>query len=181
MDKLDKFITGNAELFDDSEPDQGHFERFSEKLEQESGLVMVRSGRNLMLKIAAVIIVLITATVLLFDLGVKRFSKSIETYNAQTGLSDEMQNAMSYYDGLTLNRLGEFKKLACCGKEKTQLNSLVSAELNALDANIAELKLALAGNPDNERVQAALIQNQQMKNHVLDNMISQMKKTKGVN
>jgi hypothetical protein len=35
-------------------------------------------------------------------------------------------------------------------------------------------------NPDNEKVQAALIQNQQMKNRVLDNMIDQMKKTKGL-
>jgi hypothetical protein len=33
MDKLDKFIRENAGLFDDSEPDKGHFERFSKKLE----------------------------------------------------------------------------------------------------------------------------------------------------
>jgi hypothetical protein len=55
---------------------------------------------------------------------------------------------------------------------------LVSSELTDLDANIAELKQALQKNPDNERLQAALIQNQQMKNQVLDNMINQMKKTK---
>jgi hypothetical protein len=178
MDKLDKFINENASLFDDSEPDDGHFKRFSDKLDQESGVDSNLFKRNLMLKIAAVIIVLITATVLVFDLGMKRFSKSIEMSNAGTGLNTEMQNAMLYYDGLTTNRLGEFNKLACCGEEQIHLNSMVSSELNSLDANISELKKALEQNPDNERVQAALIQNQQMKNQVLDNMISQMKKTK---
>ena len=176
MDKLDKFISENAGLFDDSEPDHGHFERFSEKLDQESRINSFRINRSLMLKIAAVILILITGTVLVFDMGLKRLSKSIETYNAGRHLNKEMQNAMSYYDGLTKGRLGEFKKLACCGEEQVHLNSMVSSELNSLDANIAELKQALIVNPGDERVQAALIQNQQMKGQVLDNMISQMKK-----
>lgn len=176
MDKLDKFIRENAGLFDDSEPDPGHFERFSEKLEQEAGVIPFRVNRNLMLRIAAVILVLITATVLIFDLGMKRLSKSFETVNPGTGLTGEMQDAIFYYNGQTSSRLGEFNKLACCGEEKVHLNSMVSSELNSLDANIAELKHALQQNPDNERLQAALIRNQQMKNQVLDNMIRQMKK-----
>jgi hypothetical protein len=178
MDKLDKFISENRELFNESEPDHGHFKRFSEKLDHESGTRTFRIKRALMLKIAAGILVFITATVLVFDLGVKHLRNSFETYNAGTGLTDETENAMNYYDGLTKNRLGEFNKLACCGEEKVHLNSLVSSELNNLDANIAELKQVLRNNPDNERIQAALIQNQQMKNQVLDNMINQMKKKK---
>jgi hypothetical protein len=176
MDKLDKFISENAGFFNDSEPDHGHFKRFSEKLDQESGVNTFRIKKNMMLRIAAVILILITATVLLFDLGMKRFSKSFEMYNAGTGLNNEMENAMNYYDGQTMNRLGEFNKLACCGKEKVHLNALVSTGLNDLDANIAELKQELIKNPDNEKLQAALIQNQQMKGQVLDNMINQMKK-----
>jgi hypothetical protein len=178
MDKLDKFIIENAGFFNDSEPEHGHFKRFGEKLDQDSGVDKFRINRSLMLKIAAAILILITATVLVFDLGLKRISKSFEKYNAGTVLTSEMQDAMSYYDGLTKNRLGEFNKLACCGEEQVHLNSLVSSELTDLDANIAELKQALQKNPDNERLQAALIQNQQMKNQVLDNMINQMKKTK---
>ena len=143
MDKFDKFISENAGLFNDSVPDQGHFKRFSKKLDQESGDGTYRIKRNLVLRIAAVILVLITGTVLVFDLGMKRLSNSIEMVNAGTGLNNEMQNAIFYYDGLTTNRLGEFNKLACCGEEKVRLNSMVSSELNTLDANIAELKQAL--------------------------------------
>ena len=181
MDKLDKFISENAGFFNDSEPDHGHFKRFSAKLDQETGIEPFRIKRNLMLKIAAVIIVLITATVLVFDLGMNRFSKSIMANNVGTGLNNEIRNAMFYYDGLTTSRLGEFNKLACCGEEKVNLNAIVSSGLNDLDGNIAELKQALLENPDNERLQAALIQNQQMKSQVLDNMINQRKKTKLVN
>ena len=176
MDKLDKFISENARLFDDSEPDKGHFERFTERLDRETVVTPFRINRGLMLRIAAVILVLITATVLVFDMGMKRLSKSFEMVNTGTGLTNEMQDAMFYYDGQTSDRLGEFNKLACCGEEKVHLNSMVSSELNSLDASIAELKQALRDNPDNERLQAALIRNQQMKNQVLDNMISQMKK-----
>jgi hypothetical protein len=181
MDRLDKFIGENRELFNDSEPDPDHFNRFRERLGQESGTAGFMMKRNQMLKIAAIIIVFITTTVFVFDLGVKRFSKSIAADNSEKGLTDEMENAMNYYDGLTVNRLGEFNKLACCGEEKVRLNSMVSSELNKLDKNISELKQILKDNPDNERIQAALIQNQQMKNQVLDNMIDQMKKTKGQN
>jgi hypothetical protein len=181
MEKLDKFIRENAGAFNDSEPDQGHFGRFTEKLNLESGVNPIRINRSLMLKIAAVILLFITATVLIFDLGMKRLSKSVEMVNAGTGLTNEMQDAMFYYDGQTSSRLGEFNKLACCGEEKVHLNTMVSSELSSLDENIAELKQSLTQNPDNERLQAALIRNQQMKNEVLDNMISQMKKTKGLN
>jgi hypothetical protein len=181
MDKLDKFISENASLFNDSEPDPGHFERFSEKLDRESGTVDFRIRRSLMLKIAAGILVLITATVLVFDLAVNRIHKSFETAGAGSGITNEIKDAMTYYEGLTKSRMGEFNKLACCGEEQAHLNSLVSTELNGLDANIAELKQALQTNPDNEKLQAALIQNQQAKNQVLDNMISQMKKAKDRN
>ena len=181
MDKLEKFISENAGLFNDSEPDEGHFSRFSEKLERESGAGSLRINRNLMLKIAAGLLILITATVLVFDLGVKRISKTIGNYSAEGVLTNEIRDAMIYYDGQTKTRLGEFNKLACCGEEKVRLNSMASAELDNLDANITELKQALKQDPENERVQAALIQNQQMKNQVLDNMINQLKKTKGEN
>jgi hypothetical protein len=178
MDNLDKFISANAGLFDDSEPNEGHFKRFREKLNQESGVSGFRFKRSMMLKVAAVILVFITATVLIFDLGMKRFNKTLEANNAGKGLTNEIKDAMFYYDGLTMNRLGEFNKLACCGEEKVRLNSMATSELNDLDKNINELKQALELNPDNERLQAALIQNQQMKNQVLDNMIKQMKKIK---
>ena len=180
MDKLDKFIRENAGLFNDAEPDPGHLKRFRAKLDQGSGKGTIRIRTNIMLRVAAVILILITATVFVFDFATKRLGTAIEPNNRGTVLTNEIRDAMKYYDGQTKTRLIEFNKLACCGEEKVHLNSLVSGELNTLDASISELKQALKANPDNERIQDALIQNQQMKGQVLDNMINQMKKTKVV-
>jgi hypothetical protein len=181
MDKLEKFIIENANLFNDSEPEPGHLKRFGDKLDRESGMANFRIRNNVMLKVAAAILILITSTVFVFDFLTNRISNAVEIRSSATGLTDEIQNAMKYYDGQTKTRLGEFNKLACCGEEKNRLNSMAASELNTLDANIAELQQALKIDPDNERIQAALIQNQQMKGEVLENMINQMKRTKGVN
>jgi hypothetical protein len=178
MDKLEKFISDNAGLFNDSEPDEGHFSRFSEKLRMESVAASFSINRTLMIKIAAGLLILITATVLAFDLGVRHFGEALGMYGAKGGLNNEIQDAMIYYEGQTQNRIGAFNKLACCGEEKIHLTSMVSSELDNLDANIAELKQALKQDPDNEKVHAGLIRNQQMKNQVLDNVIGQLTKTK---
>ena len=47
MDKLDKFISENARLFDDSEPDKGHFKRFTERLDRETVVTPFRINRGL--------------------------------------------------------------------------------------------------------------------------------------
>ena len=181
MDKLEKFISENADLFNDSEPEPGHLKRFGEKLDLESGMANFRIRNNMMLKVAAVILILITSTVFVFDFVTNRITNAVEIKSSANGLTDEIRDAIKYYDGQTKTRLGEFNKLACCGEEKNRLNSMVTSELNTLDANIAELQQALKEDPNNERIQAALIQNQQMKGEVLDNMIKQMKRTKSGN
>jgi hypothetical protein len=53
---------------------------------------------------------------------------------------------------------------------------MANNELNSLNANSAELQKALAENPGNERVQAAIIQNHQMKDKVMNQVVSQMKR-----
>jgi len=179
MDRLEKFIKENEAVFNDSEPAEGHFKRFSKKLERESKVVLIRSRKNLMLRIAAAILLLITGSAILFNLFLNRLDLTAFTTSEDPGISVEMQNALQYYDGQTDSRLKEFNRLACCGEEQIHLNKLVSSELNAIDANIEELKQGLINDPQNERIQAAIVQNQKMKSQVLDNMIEQMKKVKG--
>ena len=138
MDKLEKFIIENANLFNDSEPEPGHLKRFGDKLDRESGMANFRIRNNVMLKVAAAILILITSTVFVFDFLTNRISDAVEIRSSATGLTDEIQDAMKYYDGQTKTRLGEFNKLACCGEEKNQLNTMATSELNTLDANITD-------------------------------------------
>jgi hypothetical protein len=175
MEPIEKYINENRESFDDLEPDEGHFERFTEKLDQEFGRSSRVYSSMTILKVAAVILFLITGTVFIFDFSMNKVKNSMESKSAGSLLAPEFQDAIRYYDMRTSDRMGEFRKLACCGEQQIHLTSILSKELNALDANSSGLQKELSEHPDNERVQAALIKNQQMKEQVVENMIAKLK------
>lgn len=174
MDNLEKFVLENRDAFDIAPP-EGHFERFMEKLETGSHVRHFYLERNFMLKIAAAILVLLTTFALVFDFTAQKLQAS----HKSASLPPEIQEAMNYYQRTTNDQLGEIHRLACCGQDLKSLNDLAEKELKSLDTKSEELKKNLAENPGNERVQAALIQNEQMKKSVMDNMIEKIKIAKG--
>jgi hypothetical protein len=176
MDKLEKFIIDNRESFDDAEPLSGHFSRFEEKLDRQNAQSGVYFDRNFLLKIAAGLLVLLTVSVFIFDFGANKLSKTLTAKNGSSVVPTEMQDAINYYDDAASTKLGQIDKLACCGQDTRNIYSMASDELNSLNANSKELQKALSENPGNERIQAAIIQNHQMKEKVMTNLVDQMKK-----
>jgi hypothetical protein len=176
MDKLEKFISENRESFDDAEPLAGHFGRFEEKLDQQQDQSGFAFDKNFLLKIAAGLLILLTVSVYIFDFAANRLSKQLSGENRSATVSPEMQDAINYYDDAASTKLGQINKLACCGQDTRKVQSMANNELKSLDASSAELQKALSENPGNERIQAAIIQNHQMKDKVMDQMVSQMKK-----
>lgn len=176
MDNLEKFIIDNRESFDDAEPLSGHFSRFEEKLDRQNAQSGVYFDRNFLLKIAAGLLVLLTVSVFIFDFGANKLSKSLTATNRSSVVPAEMQDAINYYDAAASTKLGQIDKLACCGQDTRNIHSMASSELNSLNANSKELQKALSENPGNERVQAAIIQNHQMKEKVMTNLVEQMKR-----
>ena len=175
MDSIEKLIKSKRDLFDDAEPASGHFERFAFKMEREPVKKGFHINRPLILKMAAVCLLFITATLLIMDFRSQHQGFLKGNVSNNSTFSAELDDAMRYYDGRTSLRMGEFKKLACCGEEQSRLRNMIELEMNALDASTIELRRSLQENPDNERVQAALIKNQQMKEQILDNVIERMK------
>jgi len=176
MDKLEKFISENRESFDDAEPLAGHFGRFEEKLDQQQYQSGFAFDKNFLLKIAAGLLILLTVSVYIFDFAANRISKQLSGENKSAVVSSEMQDAINYYDDAATTKLGQINKLACCGQDTRKVQSMANNEMKSLDASSAELQKALSENPGNERIQAAIIQNHQMKDKVMDQMVSQMKK-----
>ena len=181
MDNLEKFIRKNAEMFNEAEPTPGHLDRFDQKLTREFGPNRFRFDRSIMIKIAAVILIMITVSVFVFDITGYRFRSQVENKSTVNALPAELRDALQYYDKRTDARLIEFRKLACCGNEEIRLNTLVTDQLNALDENAMELTAALNENPGDERIQTALIRNHQMKEKMMDNMIERLNLTKTKN
>lgn len=175
MDKLENFISENRELFDDAEPLGGHFSRFEDKLDKQNEQPGGSFDKYFLLKIAAGLLILLTVSVYIFDFAANRFSKSLTGKSKTAIVPAEMQDAINYYDDAASSKLGQINKLACCGQDTRKIYSMASAELRSLNENSEELKKTLSENPD-ERVQAAIIRNYQMKEKVMNEVIDQMKK-----
>jgi hypothetical protein len=178
MSKLEQFIIDHNEEFDDQEPDPGHFSRFKEKLNKPTSRVIVPPVRNMFLRIAAVIVVLITVTVFVFDWVARELREGFSTRTANTELPAEVREVVQYYDLKVVESMGKLNALAANPVEAGILKKDAEREISNLDANSGELKHSLAENPDNERILAAFILNQQMKVGVIDNMIDKLMKIK---
>jgi hypothetical protein len=175
MDNLEKFITENREFFDDAEPQAGHFNRFEEKMEQQQPHSEVAFDKYFLLKIVAGLLILLTVSVYIFDFAAHNISKSLSGKSSVTVVPAEIQDAINYYDDAASVKLKQINKLACCGQDTRKIYTMASAELKSLNTNSEELKKALAENPD-ERIQAAIIQNNQMKEKVMSELVDQMQR-----
>jgi hypothetical protein len=175
MDNLEKYITENRELFDDALPPEGHFSRFESKLDQQNALPGKSFDRFFLLKIAAGLLILLTVSVYIFDFAADHLSKSLTGENKAAVVSTEIQDAIDYYDDAASTKLGQINKLACCGQDTRNIYSMASTELRSLNANSEELKKMMAKDPD-ERIQAAIIENQKMKEKVMSDLVNQMKR-----
>ena len=174
MDKLEKFILENREAFMDQDPDEGHFSRFEEKLSrQESGRTLA-GNRFLLLKIAAGLLIVLSVSVLLFAFAASRLFNYGINSQADNHVPGDIRDAVNYYDQAAETGMGTIKKLACCGQDSKTLCKMASSEMNSLDATTTELTQALKDHPCDERIQAALIRTQQMKETVVNHMVSKM-------
>lgn len=173
MDNLEKFFVENREQFDHAEPLAGHFGRFEEKLDQQfshSG----PAGKYFLLKIAAAILILMTVAVYIFDFAANGISRNLSGSKSSV-IPAEMQDAINYYDAAASTKLKQVTKLACCGQDTKKVYSMANNELKSLNANSAELQKALSQNPGNERIQAAIIQNHQMKDKIMNQVVDKLK------
>ncbi len=173
MEKLEQFVRNNSELFDTEEPRAGHLGRFEAMLKQEAAPV-VPIRRNLAwMRVAATVVVLVTAGLIGFDLlSGRAFNTSSNGISAAL-FTPDTREALDYYASVTNERMSEIDKLAQSCPEGRQLKTKALREAAAFDANHRELTAALQSNPGNEKMEAAVIRNQKLKEEALSNIILQ--------
>ena len=178
MKDLEKFIVDHRDEIDSTEPYPGHFQRFERRLASHP----VASGSafrpSLMLKIAAIILLMITVSVLVFDMASREISHRFASREQRAELPIEIRQAVQYYSNQTDTQLSTLNKLAAAQHEPGGISETAVREIRDLDAATAELKKLLDGNPGNERILDAIIQNQQMKESVLNTIISRVSQQK---
>jgi len=174
MAKLEKYIRDHQGEFDSAEPAPGHFERFETRLQQQRDHISPGMGRFAMLQAAALILILIALGVFVFELATKGIMDRLNNRSSGTELPQDVKDAVQYYDFQVARQLDQIHTLASDANEAQLLSMNAEKEMKNLENSAHELKKCLSENPNNERVLAALIQNQQMKEGIMNNIIQQL-------
>ena len=178
MSNLRKFINEHRIEFDDAEPSAGHFARFAERLDEQPVTRSIARNPSQILKIAALIIVLISMSVLAFDFATREIRERFASQKTGAELPLEIREAVQYYDNQTNTQIATLHKMAAIHEDPGALSASVLKEIQSLDATTDELKKSLTGNPGNEQIFDAIIRNQQMKEAMLNTIITQVSQSK---
>jgi hypothetical protein len=173
MEKLEQFVRNNSDRFNDEEPRAGHRDRFDALLRKEEIQVVPVHRSRTWMSVAAVAVVLVTAGLIGFDLlSGRAFTRSGNDL-ASVAFTADTREALDYYSKVTTERMTEIDKIAKSCPEGPQLMSKALKESALFDSNHDELAFALKDNPGNEKMEAALIRNQKLKEEALNNIILQ--------
>ncbi len=178
MKEIEKIIETHRAEFDDREPSPGHLSRFEMRLNEDKVGRIIRMRHPMLLKIAALVLLLITLSVVLLNQKTRLFRFLPEFDYAYAELPSEVTEAMQYYDGQAIRQLDEINKLSGSGMQAKELNQAIVREMQSLDDNTAALKKAFSENPHNERILDAIIQNQKMKETITNTILSQLDQSK---
>ena len=173
MKDLDKTIQENKLDFDSFEPNEGHFDRFEQKL-----IVYNNKKKSFsfayILK-AAVIAILVTLSGLwIYDNLDTRSNKGI----ALSEISPEYGEVEMYYTHLVNQKYGEINQSESF--DSTQKIILVQ-ELKEMDSIYENLKKDLTTNPSDKRVINAMIQHYQLKVKVMNQILDQLQQAQNIN
>src|SRR6056297_1243660 len=175
MKDIDKIIHENRSVFDSFEPDEGHFERFEQKLNQHHKSKSKTKTFTLgyILKAAVVALLVVIS-------GLWVYEKTFDPPATKKGIalreiSPEYREVEMYYTNLVNQKYNEINDFAFM--DSTQKEMLVN-ELNEMDSIYENLKKDLTMNPNDDRVINAMIQHYQLKVDVMNQILTQLHEVK---
>jgi hypothetical protein len=171
MDELDKIIIENRHDFEE-EPQDGHFERFAERLR------MAESKRKSIqltpfLKVAAVlVIILLSANLYVFLRNPKTMVK--ETVASKSDLGE----ASFYYTNSINNGIRDLEKMANEGIGSQKELAQIKHELSEMDSLFVNLQAEYKANPNDERIINAMIEYYQTKLDIVNTIKTDLENVK---
>ncbi len=178
MNELERYITENRAGFDSDEPAPGHFHRFEQKLDSMHPQRGVLPGRSHLLKIAATILLVVTAGALAIDLSSHLLRDRFAVAGGEGDLPLEIREAMQYYDSRAAEQVKTLNRLSAGISGTGDAGKAADGQLRALDASTVELRRSLSADPGNEQILDAIVRNQQMKETVLNTLITSLTQIK---
>jgi len=174
MSFLENKIKDNPAFFDPQEPALGHKKRFIDKLD-EIEVEEARKGHwKNWLQIAAVALVLVAASYLVFTYSARDLGGAVMREVVNIDFSNDIETVFAYYESITNTKINQIDQYAVNDEQAQHVKSLAEAQLENLDATLAEIEKEYAKNPENPRLQAALVNNKRKKAEVMENILKQL-------
>lgn len=173
MNRLEDIIKKERSVFDDREPSDGHFERFSFKLATRlhAGTAK-RSILPYLLKAAVVTLLITLSSLWTFDHFVR---PNLKTKMTLSEVSPEYREVESYYVQQVNFMENEFSSLGLSTPEQKEA---LTKEMISMDSVYTELQKDLRANPNDQRIIDAMINHYQTKIEVMSYILEQLKEIK---
>jgi len=170
-------IRKTKKLFDAFEPDQGHFDRFQEKLNKlhpEEKSIKFLNFKNI-LKIAAAIIIFACASIVLIVISYNNNEKeNIEFAENPNELSNEFNEMKVYYASMTDKKMKTINKLIETDTLSIEFKEIAEREVEIINRENQELQSEFQNNKNNKRLFGAILNNFKVISSVLDKIINEM-------
>lgn len=175
MKNIDNIIKENRSFFDDSEPTEGHFDRFEARLNKEFG-----KKKNNRFRIAWQIAAAVAFTFLAINQAILFFSPKAEQTISLASVSPEYGEMENYYVSAINTGLTNWQILQKEGVLSKEEKDLLDAELTEFETTFKNLQKELQANPDDERVINAMIEFYQSKLNVITLILENIKGVKQI-
>ena len=173
MNRIEDIISKGRAAFDDREPSEGHFERFSYRLATRLHASTVRRSIVPYLLRAAVVTLLVTLSSLWsYDHFIRPSLKKTMTLSE---VSPEYREVESYYVTQVKFMENDISTIDLNNPEQKQI---MMKELASMDSVYVELQKELKANPSDQRVIDAMIKHYQTKIDVMSYILDQLRQMK---
>ncbi len=170
MSILEQRITKNKELFDIDEPNDGHFDRFQDKLKKIHKPEKKSSRRIYFstLRVAASVLI------------VMAISFSLYLYNNGTSslfaaeIDPELAEVNDYYASVTEQKLAQIEELSGSDEEAALLKESALESVVTIEAQTKELEEEYINSNKDSRVFGAIVNNYRLLAMALDKVIDNM-------
>ena len=172
MKNIEEIISGNKVFFNGNEPSDGHFERFTCKLERKfQSKKKTLSIAPYLLRAAVVVLLVTLSSLWTWDHFIRPGSQKM----ALGDVSPQYKEVENYYVHQVKNMEGEIINIDI--ENNTEQKQMLLQELKSMDSTYIQLQKELKTNPNDERIITAMIEHYQTKIDVMTYILSQLKAT----
>jgi len=173
MDILDKIIVERGHEFEE-EPNEGHFDRFGEKLRMQKTKSKAPKI-SAFLKIAAVlIIILLSANLVIYFTNPKSDPKG------GIAIKSDLNEASFYYTSKISTGIHDLEKMAGEGIGSPKEIVQIKHELSEMDSLFVNLQQEYRANPNDERIINAMIEYYQTKLDIVNTIKTDLENVKNL-